>query len=137
MVDPIEQEVIDNSVYDGFVGVKFFSTPRAYFFGFKDMELSLDDKVIVETTRGVELGVIAIAPISIDKYSSGLGLKPIIRKATDVDIKMFEINEKDAFADTKIYLNVKYPNGQEEKLVVITIRANTSKIYKAWSDLTA
>ena len=96
MVEPINPEVIDNSIYDGFVGVKFFSTPRAYFFGYKDMELQLDDKVVVETTRGIELGVVAIAPISIDKYKSSLGLKPIIRKATDVDIKMYEINEKDA-----------------------------------------
>ena len=96
MVDPIEQETIDNSIYDGFVGVKFFSTPRAYFFGYKDMEIALDDKVVVETTRGIELGVVAVAPISIEKYNSTLGLKPIIRKATDVDIKMYEINEKDA-----------------------------------------
>ena len=96
MVEPVEQVVIDNSVYDGFVGVKFFSTPRAYFFGYKDMELQLEDKVVVETAKGLELGVIAIAPISIDKYKSSLGLKPILRKATDVDIKMYEINEKDA-----------------------------------------
>lgn len=99
MVDfekPINQDNIDNSIYDGFVGVKFFSTPRAYFFGYKDLELQIDDKVIVETARGLELGVVAIAPISIDKYKSALGLKPIIRKATDVDNKMFEINEKDA-----------------------------------------
>ena len=89
-------ENIDNSVYEGFVGVKFFSTPRAYFFGYKEMQLELGDKVVVETSRGIELGTIAIAPISIDKYKSTLGLKPIIRKATDVDIKMYEINEKDA-----------------------------------------
>lgn len=87
---------IDNSIYEGFVGVKFFSTPRAYFFGYNNMELEMGDKVVVETTRGLELGEIAIAPISIDKYKSSLGLKPIIRKATDVDIKMYEINEKDA-----------------------------------------
>ena len=89
-------ENIDNSIYEGFVGVRFFSTPRAYFFGYKDMQLEEGDKVVVETSRGVELGTIAIAPISIDKYKSTLGLKPIIRKATDVDIKMYEINEKDA-----------------------------------------
>ena len=96
MVEVVEPEVIDNSVYDGFVGVKFFSTPRAYFFGYKDLKLQLEDKVVVETAKGLELGVIAIAPISIDKYKSSLGLKPILRKATDVDIKMYEINEKDA-----------------------------------------
>ena len=96
MVDFETQEVIDNSIYEGFVGVKFFSTPRAYFFGYRDLELQLDDKVVVETAKGLELGVVAIAPISIDKYKSSLGLKPILRKATDVDIKMYEINEKDA-----------------------------------------
>ena len=96
MNEPVNPEVIDNSIYEGFVGVKFFSTPRAYFFGYKDIELQLDDKVVVETAKGLELGVIAIAPISIDKYKSSLGLKPILRKATDVDIKMYEINEKDA-----------------------------------------
>ena len=93
---PVNEENIDNSMFDGFVGVKFFSAPRAYFFGYKDMELQVEDKVIVETVRGLELGTVVIAPISIDKYKSGLGLKPIIRKATDVDIRMYEINEKDA-----------------------------------------
>lgn len=90
------EEKIDNSMYDGFVGVKFYSTPRAYFFGYKDLELNINDKVVVETTRGLEIGTIVIAPISIDKYKSSLGLKPILRKATDVDIRMEEINEKDA-----------------------------------------
>ena len=90
----IEQN--NNSSFEGFVGVKFSSTPRAYFFGYSNMELNLDDRVVVETARGIELGTIAIAPISIDKYKSSLGLKPIIRKATDVDLKMDEINEKDA-----------------------------------------
>lgn len=82
--------------YTHFVGVKFLNTPRAYFFGVKDIELNIDDKVIVETVRGMELGTVAIEPISIDKYSNGLSLKPIIRKATDTDIKLAEINQKDA-----------------------------------------
>ena len=90
------EEAIDNSMYEGFVGVKFYSTPRAYFFGYKNLELNLGDRVIVETSKGLELGEIVIAPISIEKYKSSLGLKPIIRKATDVDNRMYEINEKDA-----------------------------------------
>ena len=90
-----KQEVIKND-YTHFVGVKFSNTPRAYFFGVKDIELAIDDKVIVETVRGIELGTIAIEPLSIDKYSNGLLLKPILRKATDTDIKLAEINQKDA-----------------------------------------
>ena len=92
---PLEKEETRND-YTHFVGVKFINTPRAYFFGVKDIDLKLDDKVVVETIRGVELGTIAIEPISIDKYSNGLLLKPVLRKATDTDIKLAEINQKDA-----------------------------------------
>ena len=91
------EQPIDNSVYKAFAGVKFLNTPRAYFFGIKDdMQINLGDKVVVETMRGMELGEISIAPIDIDKYDSPLGLKPILRLATDVDIKMYEANLKDA-----------------------------------------
>ena len=91
------EEIIDNSVYKSFVGVKFFNTPRAYFFGVKDDAIyEIGEKVIVETMRGMELGEIAIATIDIDKYSSELGLKPILRKASSVDEKIFEANQKDA-----------------------------------------
>ena len=82
--------------YSHFAGVKFLNTPRAYFFGTNEADLKLDDKVVVETVRGTELGTIAIEPIDIKKYANGLYLKPIIRKATDVDIHLSEINQKDA-----------------------------------------
>ena len=82
--------------YTHFVGVKFLNTPRAYFFGTTDGDYALNDKVVVETVRGLELGTIAIEPISIDKYGNGLYLKPIIRKATDVDVRLSEVNQKDA-----------------------------------------
>ena len=92
-----ELESIDNSVYKSFLGVKFFNTPRAYFFGLKEEEdYHLGDKVVVETMRGLELGEVAIEPISIDKYESELGLKPVLRRATDIDVKIYEANQKDA-----------------------------------------
>ena len=90
------EKPIDNSIYKAFVGVKFLNTPRAYFFGINDLNVSLGDKVVVETMRGLELGEVAIAPIDMEKYDSDLGLKPILRIATDVDIKMHEANLKDA-----------------------------------------
>ena len=90
-----EQTHVKND-YTHFVGVKFCNTPRAYFFGVNNIELQINDKVVVETVRGTELGTVAIEAISIDKYSNGLLLKPILRKATDTDIKLAEINQKDA-----------------------------------------
>ena len=95
MPNPVKKEEVKND-YSHFVGVKFSNTPRAYFFGIKDLDLKLDDKVVVETVRGTELGTVAIEPLSIDKYSNGLLLKPVLRKANDTDIKLAEINQKDA-----------------------------------------
>ena len=95
MLDTQQQEEKRND-YTHFVGVKFLNTPRAYFFGVSNLEVQEGDKVVVETIRGIELGTVAINPISIDKYSSGLLLKPVLRKATDTDIKLSEINLKDA-----------------------------------------
>lgn len=97
--------------YTHFVGVKFSSTPRSYFFGTQSDDYKLGEFVVVETVRGLELGTIAIEPITIEKYSTGLYLKPIIRKATDVDIKLYEINQKDAaFAMTICQTEVKKLN---------------------------
>ena len=91
----MEENVIQNK-YDHYVGVKFSFTSHAYFFGVKDIPLAKGDKVVVETVHGPELGEVAVEPIDIEKYKSELDLKPIIRKATDVDVKLHEINLKDA-----------------------------------------
>ena len=101
-----ETVAIDNSVYTNFVGIKFFNTPRAYFFGLKEDEvLALGDKVVVETVRGLELGEVAIEPITMEKYESELGLKPIVRKANDIDLKIYQNNLKEAVSALEISKN--------------------------------
>ena len=84
------------NTFDCYVGIKFIYSTHAYFFGSKGIELNVGDKVVVETTHGPELGEVVIKPISIEEYHSQLELKPVIRKATDVDVKLHEINLKDA-----------------------------------------
>ena len=91
----MEEKVIQNK-FDHYVGVKFSYTTHAYFFGVKDIPLTTGDKIVVETVHGPELGEVVFEPIDIEKYRSELDLKPVIRKATDVDVKLHEINLKDA-----------------------------------------
>ena len=95
-INNVEQNNITNNEYTHFVGVKFINATRAYFFGVKDITLKEGDKVVVETIRGVELGEVAIEAMPIERYSNALYLKPILRKATDTDIKLAEMNVKDA-----------------------------------------
>ena len=89
-----EQE--NTNGYKGYVGVKFHYSTHAYFFGFSDVDVQPGDKVVVQTTHGPELGEVCFDPIDISQYKSELELKPILRKATDVDIKLHNINLKDA-----------------------------------------
>ena len=96
MIEQENQVKIPLSNYTHYVGVGFSFANRAYFFGFKNLNLKKGDKVVVETIRGPELGTIAYEPIAIANYKSDLSLKPIIRKATDVDVRLFESNLKDA-----------------------------------------
>ena len=96
MINNNPQPVIDNSVYSNYIGVKFPLSPRAYYFGYKDLTLKIGDFVVVETVRGLEVGEIATEAMDISNYTSELGLKPIIRVATPLDLKIKESNLKDA-----------------------------------------
>ena len=87
---------MEENRYDYYVGIKFSRTTHAYFFGAKNLPLQVGDKVVVETMHGPELGEVTLEPIPIEKYKSELELKPILRKATDVDLRMNEQNIKDA-----------------------------------------
>ena len=85
------------SMFKAYVGVRFNNSAKAYFFGVKkEDDIALDDHVVVETVRGIELGQVAIAPVDIENYNSEYGLKPIIRKATDADMRAYQNNLKDA-----------------------------------------
>ena len=86
----------NENIFDIYVGVKFIFTTHAYYFGAKGLDLKIGDKVVVETVHGPELGEIVFAPISIEEYHSSLELRPILRKATEIDVKMHENNLKDA-----------------------------------------
>ena len=94
----IEQEnnIIQTESFKYYAGVSFDHSAKSYYFGTNLENLEIGEKVVVETVRGMELGVITIKPIGIAKYSSSLGLKPILRKATDVDVRLHENNLKDA-----------------------------------------
>ena len=86
----------EQNKFTHYVGIVFNSSGRAYYFGSENLDLHVDDKIVVETVRGFELGIVVFPPIEISKYKSQLPLKPILRKATDVDIRLYENNLKDA-----------------------------------------
>jgi len=82
------------------IGVRFKSVGKVYYFDPQDKNVKQGDKVIVETARGVECGEVVVVDRQIDETKFTNPIKPIIRLATDDDLKRIERNrakEKDAF----------------------------------------
>ena len=82
------------------IGVRFKSVGKVYYFDPQGKDVKQGDKVIVETARGVECGEVAVADREIDESTFNNPIKPIIRIATDDDMKRIERNkakEKEAF----------------------------------------
>lgn len=76
------------------VGVRFKEVGKIYYFDPKPHQYKIGDCVIVETTRGVESGEIAVENRQISESQLVYPLKPIIRKATERDREMIVENRK-------------------------------------------
>ena len=74
------------------VGVNFREAGKIYFFDPGKISLSVGQRVIVETSRGIELGIVKIANKTISSEEIVSPLKPITRVATQDDINHYEKN---------------------------------------------
>ena len=81
------------------IGVRFKSVGKVYYFNPKGVKVNIGDKVIVETVKGIECGEAVLVDRDIDPDNFG-SIKPMIRVATEADLKQIEKNklrEADAF----------------------------------------
>lgn len=78
------------------VGVRFKKAGKIYYFAPGDLDLKKDDKVIVDTSRGQELGYIAFTMREIEGQELRKSLKKVIRIADNSEIEKFEQNKVDA-----------------------------------------
>ncbi len=85
-----------------YVGIKFSSSGKAYFFGTDIDDLKIGDKIVAESVRGLQVGVVATELINIKKYKSQLELKPLIRRASDDDLLIYQTNIKKSAEAMKI-----------------------------------
>ena len=77
------------------VGIVFDSNPKVYYFNPADIEFKPSDKVIVETSRGLECGTVSFGNKVMPEDSIHGELKPVLRLATEEDIKKHEENLAD------------------------------------------
>lgn len=84
------------------VGVRFRQAGKIYYFDPGELELEINDFIVVETARGLELGRVVTPPGSVEDTEIENPLKPVIRKAEPQDIqraKDFEEREPEALAE--------------------------------------
>lgn len=78
------------------IGVCFTNSNKIYYFNINDLSLKKNDKVIVETERGEQFGIVKTNIINIDKSSLIGDVKNVLRKATVEDESQNERNVNDA-----------------------------------------
>ncbi len=69
------------------VGIRYKPAGRIYYFDPGDIELSVGESVVVETSRGHEMGQVVIAPTQIADDEITQPLKPVVRKADEEDME--------------------------------------------------
>lgn len=77
------------------VGIKYANTPKVYYFDPKGEEYKEGENVIVDTANGLEFAQITIANKEVDDKEIIAPLKPVVRRATQEDLKKVERNNHD------------------------------------------
>jgi len=110
------------------VGVRFKRVGKIYYFDPNGTDISVGDKVIVETTRGLEYGTAELALKEVDENDVVMPLRKIIRAATKDDIQQEEANserEKDAHG---VFIQKSREHGLEMKLIDVELTFDLTKI---------
>ena len=110
------------------IGVRFRPAGKIYFFAPGKYNSHTGDKVIVETARGVEFGTVVTGQKDVEDDKITQPLKPVIRIATQDDIRKEEKNrekEKEAFG---ICLEKIRKHGLEMKLIDAEYTFDNNKV---------
>lgn len=110
------------------IGIRFKNIGKIYYFDPAGNQAPKGQRVIVETSRGVECGEVVMSNRQVDDEEIVQPLKPVIRMATKEDIKRLEENarkEKEAF---RICLKKIESHKLEMKLVDVEYTFDNNKI---------
>lgn len=83
------------------IGVRFKDGGKVYYFNPNGVPVQVGQHVIIETSKGIEFGECALANTMVDEMELIAALRPMLRIATEEDLKRVEANrqnEKKAFA---------------------------------------
>ena len=110
------------------IGVRFKEVGKIYYFDPLDNKLSMGDMVVVETARGLECGEVAMANKEIGEDDLQHELKPLIRIATEEDLRKLAENKLKEKEAARICEQKIANHKLEMKLVNVEYTFDNSKI---------
>mgnify|MGYP000897797798 FL=1 len=110
------------------VGISFKEVGKIYYFDPTPLDLHVDDLVVVETIRGIELGKVVIPPKEVEESSLEHELKSVIRIATDQDLKAYRENQKKAVKTLETCKQIVKAHGLEMKLLDCEYTLDRTKV---------
>ncbi|MEN3090984.1 MAG: stage 0 sporulation family protein [Staphylococcus pseudoxylosus] len=110
------------------VGIDFQKSGKMEYYSPKNFDLNVDDWVVVESKRGLEMGRVKYAPLDVADEDVTLPLKEIVRHATDEDLSQYEQNEKDAEEAMTLCKNTIQQQNLEMRLVNCEFTLDKSKV---------
>ena len=110
------------------VGIDFQKSGKMEYYSPKNFDLNVNDWVVVESKRGLEMGRVKYAPLDVADEDVTLPLKEIVRHATDEDLSQYEQNEKDAEEAMTLCKNTIQQQSLEMRLVNCEFTLDKSKV---------
>ncbi len=85
------------------VGIQFKDNSKTYYFDSVNFNFKENDQVIVDTARGLEIGTVTLKTTLMPKENIEYELKPVIRAATEKDLRYAKENEKMAIKSFEFF----------------------------------
>lgn len=110
------------------IGVRFKSAGKVYYFDPLSFSVSQGGFVVVETARGTECGEVAMAAREISDENIVKPLKPVLRVATEEDVKRMEQNRQNEKKAAQIATEKIAKHNLDMKLVDVEYTFDNNKI---------
>ncbi len=110
------------------VGIRFKSSGKVYYFSPNGVTLKRGEGAIVETARGLEFGEVAMSNKLVKESETVPPLRPVVRKATEADIKHHIENKEKEEESFKICNEKIVAHGLDMKLIDAQYTFDNSKL---------
>lgn len=110
------------------IGIRFKKAGKIYYFNPNGITAEFGDKIIVETVRGMEIGIVEVPSKELKEENFAMKLKPVVREATQDDLDQYAENKKKEKEAEEIFIKKSVKHNLEMNLVDTEYTFDRSKL---------